>query len=1189
MKKSLTSFSPTRKRLLKLLIMRTTIIILLLCSANVYANITYGQNTKISLKVRDVSFQEAVNVLQNESDYYFFYKSEDIPANMTVTANLKNADIIEVMGVLLKNSALSYKIVDKYIAILKKTEAAKIELPQQKKISGTVKDDKGITLPGVSVIVKGTTIGTVTNIEGFYTLEIPESATTLVFSYIGMKTLEVEINGLDIIDAVLEQQGVNLDEIVVVGYGTVKKKDITTAVASVRAKDLESQNVSNLSEALVGKMAGVQVTQSTGKPGNTLDFKVRGVGTITAGNSPLYVVDGMPLSAGTLSTLNSSDIETIEVLKDASSASIYGSRGSNGVVIITTKQGKNQKATISYSGTTGVQSIAKKIDMMDAYQYANIARDARNNTYSDAMQSINKKLVATGKTPIAYSLTDENGVRLANTGNNTNTIIPSEILPYLQNQSGLTNTDWQDQIYRSALMQNHTISATGGSANMNYYTSLEYFGQDGIVINSDFKRYGAKLNLNGSRGIFKFGVNLNPTHTKENIVNTDGAYSNGGVVASALHYSPIFPVYNADGSYSFNQNSWSSDTKTTLPNASVVTGNAQTQAWNPVALAMLTKDQANLTRLLSSVYLEAAILEVLKYKISYGMDISNRTEDFFRPSSIPLSNTAGNPPSIATGWSKYANELNWVLEQTLNYNKKIGNHSLDALAGWTLQKDKITSNYVYAGKGYISDQITTVSGGIVTDGNSRASEFSLASGLARVQYNYSGKYLLSAAIRADGSSRFGTDNKWGYFPSVSAGWRISQENFMKSAKWISDLKLRFSYGLTGNFNIPNYGAQGTVSYYSYILGNTTPSAINGAAPSSQPNSALSWEKTKQANIGFDFSILKNALVLSVDAYNGNTYDLLLNVPVPISTGYTSELKNIGKVNNKGIELNLTSNQTFGKFVWQANLNYSKNINEVKELGPGNADIITSGSVANAYFLTRVGEPIGSYYLPVVLGVFKTQAEVDAYPHYIDAPANYDLATTKPGDFKFKDSDGNGVIDLTKDREIVGNYMPKFMYGFSSSLSYSNFDLGIALQGVYGNKILNLSRRYFDNHEGNMNNYAAADNYWRSETDPGSGWDVRANRVSKGQNGTTSTWNIEDGSYLRIRNISLGYTIPESLAKRINVTNAKIYVSIQNPVTFTNYSGYNPEVSNRSEVTTNGEDYGVYPVSRTFSIGLNFTL
>mgnify|MGYP000168828282 FL=1 len=660
------------------------------------------------------------------------------------------------------------------------------------------------------------------------------------------------------------------------------------------------------------------------------------------------------------------------------------------------------------------------------------------------------------------------------------------------------------------------------------------------------------------------------------------------MVASALHSSPIFPVYNDDGSFCFAQNSWSADTETIMDDGSIKRGNSQTQVWNSVALAMLQKDEKKASRIFGNIYGEVAFLPSLKYRANFGVDLYNDSEDTFRPSTIPLSNTKGNPESIPEATSQTSRIYNWVFEQTLSYNKNFGGHSVSVLGGWTMQYQRDESNYAFA-NGFIINSIPTLNAGTVTRGNSNASEWSLLSALARIQYNYLGKYMITGALRADGASRFGKNNRWGYFPSVSLGWRISEEKFMNSLEFIDDLKLRASYGLTGNFNIPNYGAQGELAYYSYVLGGSSPDAIKGAAPKSMPNPDLKWEKTAQVNVGFDATLFKNRLTLGLDLYNSNTYDLLLNVPVPMTTGYTTRLENIGKVNNKGIEFNISTNHQMGDVTWSAYFNISKNINEVKALGPGNADIISSGSVGNAYFITRVGEPIGSYYLPVVEGVYKNQAEVDASLHYVDSPSNYGLADTKPGDFKFKDVNGDGILDISDtDRAIVGNYMPDFAYGFGANIAWKGIDLGVIFQGVYGNEILNLSRRYFYNHEGNMNNYKGALDRLKSEDNPGSGMNVRANRVSKGQNGTTSTWHVEDGSYLRIKNISLGYTFPMSLVNKVCLQAARIYCSIQNPFTFTRYEGYNPEVSNRNSVTTNGEDYGVYPLARTISLGVNLT-
>lgn len=1067
-------------------------------------------------------------------------------------------------------------------------------------VKGTVKDEKGVPLPGVSIMARNTgsnsTSGTQSDASGEFTFSrLTAGSYSFSFSIIGYQSqtlggYNLKAGETTSIDVTLADSAQSLEQVTIVGYGSQRKRDVTTAVVGLKAKDLENLPVNNVAEAMVGRMTGVQVTQGSGQPGAPLSIKVRGVGTITAGTEPLYVVDNVPIAGNNITNLNNFDIESIEVLKDASSAAIYGSRGSNGVVLITTKQGKRGKAVVNVNSYVGQQQVANKIEMLDAYQYSALVRDARNNSYADQMIANNLRRQSQGLEPVAFSLNDNNGVRLANTSNNTNTIIPVEVQPYLDGTAGITNTDWQDEIFRNALIQDHVVSVSGGSDNMRYYTSLEYFDQKGIIINSDFKRYGARVNLDGNRGIFKFGLNFNPSVITEKRVNSDGTYAadGGGVVSSALHYAPIWPVFNPDGSYSFAQNSWNGDAKTTLPNNSVVSGNNQTQAWNPVALAMLQKNNVTATRLIGNSFTEAAILPDLKYKVTFGYDLYNFRQNRFRPSTIPVSNTAGNRESDASGSSNTGTYFNWLVEQTLNYNKNIGDHSFNILGGWSFQKEDVKLDSAFANAGYLSNQIPTLSGGRVTYGNGVQEQNTLVSGIARLQYNYMRRYLLTASMRADASSRFGRNNRWGYFPSVSVGWRVSDENFMKNVDFVSDLKLRASYGLTGNFKIPNYGAQGSLGYFAYVLG-SSPALVNGAAPLTQPNPDLSWEKTAQTNIGLDAAFFANKVTLSLDFYNSNTEDLLLNVPVPLSTGFSTELRNIGKVNNKGLEINIGTHQRFGNVDWNASANFSRNINKVIELGPGNADIINTGSVANAYFITRVGEQIGSYFLPQVLGVFKTQAEVDAYPHFEDAATNFDLASSKPGDFKFLDADDNKVINMTDDRVIVGSYQPKFTYGFATDFQWRGFDLSASFQGVYGNKILNLGRRYFYNHEGNMNNYVGALNRWQSESNPGSGENVRANRVGKGQNGITSTWHIEDGSYLRVRNITLGYSLPGNTLDRLGVSKARLYISMQNPFTFTNYEGYNPEVSNRSASTTNGEDYGVYPTSRTISVGINVSL
>lgn len=1143
---------------------------------------SFAQNQKVSLSKQQMTVLAAFEEIEKQTQMTIAYNESVIDVNKQISASIVDKNLSDALSEVLKGSGASFSIKGKQIIIVPDKKQN-----DTKKITGTIKDDKGEPVIGATVLVKGTTIGTITDIDGNYTLDVDKDA-VLQISYIGYLPKEMKVGDKSILDIQLNEDTKILDEVVVVGYGIQKKRDVTTSIASMRASDLENQPVGSFTEAMVGKLPGVQISQSSGAPGAALSVKVRGTGTITAGSSPLYVVDGLPLTEDHLNTFNMNDIETIEVLKDASSAAIYGSRGSNGVVIITTKSGKEGKAVVSFGANYGWQSIAKKIDMMDAYQYAELVRDARNNSYFDAMQSINKKRAADGLAPISYNVNDNNSIRLANSNKNNNTINPTEIVPYLEKQPGLNNTDWQDEIYRTAPIQNYNVSVSGGSSKIRYFSSLEYLNQQGIIINSDFERYSARLNMDITEGILKTGFTFTPSVAKENKVKSAGTYSQGGVVSSALHYAPIWPVYKPDGTYDFSQNSWSGDTRTQLPDGSYVSGNSQTQAWNPVALAMLNKDERNFSRMLGSIYAELSLMKQLKYRISLGMDLYNSSEDTFSPSTIPLANTAGNPESEASGTSETVRQLNWVLEQTLTYNYNKDKHNLNAVAGWIAQEQQNSGNYMYA-NGFITNDITTLNAGTVTRGNSTASEWTLLSGLARVQYDYDSKYLLSAAFRSDGSSKFGKNNKWGMFPSFSAGWRISEEQFMNRLDFINDFKLRVSYGLTGNFQIPAYGSQGEMEYDGYVLGGNTPGKITGAAPVELPNPNLQWEKTSQLNLGFDGTFFNNVLTLGFDWYNSNTYDLLLKVPVPLSTGYTTQLQNIGEVRNRGVEFTLGTNVKFGEVSWQTSFNISANRNKVMALGPGNADIINTGSVGNAYFITRVGEAIGSYYLPVVDGIFMSQEEIDNYPHYTDSPNNYDLATAKPGDFKFRDVNGDGKLDLgDTDRDIVGNYMPDFIYGFNTTLGWRGVDFSLALQGVQGNEILNLSRRYFYNFEGNMNNYKDAETRWISPENPGDGKSPRANRVAKGSNGTTSTWHVEDGSYLRIRNITLGYTFPKKVISKIYLSNARVYCSLQNPFTFTKYSGYNPEVSNRSNATTNGEDYGVYPVSKTVSFGVNVT-
>ncbi len=1036
----------------------------------------------------------------------------------------------------------------------------------QTTLTGTVTDaTSGETLAGATVQIKGTSAGATTDARGQYRLNVPASATspTLVFSFIGYQPLEQAVGNQSVLDVRLVSSENALSEVVVVGYGVQNRRDITTAIGSVRARDLANQPVVSFDNAIAAKIAGVQVVQTSGAPGAALQVRVRGTGSISAGLDPLYVIDGVPLSRDTkfatgstntqfpdnpinvLSTINTDDIESIEVLKDASAAAIYGSRGSNGVVLLTTKRGKEGKTTINYDSFVGFQQVSKKLDLLNAYEYATLNAEAKNTAYLDRNP--------TGKA------TDNNDIRTKGVGA-PSTLIAPQVTPYLSGQAGLTNTDWQNEIFQTAPIQNHTLSISGGNANVRYYVSGNYLDQRGIVINSGFKRYGARANLEIKSGRLSVGFNFNPTYSHHDLIKAEGPYLADGVIGLALQIAPIFPVYNADGSYNFDANGW---------------GYGATSILNPVAVAKEVSDKLNQLRLLGNAYAQYEIVKGLSYRINFGGDINNFQRDYYRPSTVEIRDRKG--PSIPTGFSRTQNYVDWLVEHTLNYNRTAGRHNLSALAGFSAQKDRRTASELTA-TNFPNDLVQTLNAGQVTAGNTDIQEWSLLSYLGRVQYDYDGRYLVSAAIRADGSSRFGASNRWGYFPSVSAGWNLAQEAFLKPATWLSDLKLRASYGLTGNFQIPNYGSVSLLNYQNYVLGPET--IVSGLAPGNSANDKLKWEKTAMLDVGFDASFFRNRLSLTVDYYNANTSDLLLNVPVPRASGFSTELQNIGKVNNQGFEFTLGTQQTFGRFGWTASANIAANRNKVKALGASGDPIIVSGGVAGAQFITRIGEPVGQYWTMQYAGVFKNQAEIDAYPH---------TATTQPGDFKFIDTNGDQKIDFSSDRTVTGSYFPKYTFGFTNRFTYRGFDLGVTIQGVQGNKIMNLIRRYIYNSEGNGNQFKGALNRWQSPTNPGNGLVNRANRLQTGSNGEISTWHIEDGSYVRIRTITLGYALPTALLQRLRLSRARIYVTTQNPFTFTKYSGFNPDVSSRPDnALSQGEDYGTYPLARTTSIGLNLS-
>jgi TonB-linked SusC/RagA family outer membrane protein len=763
--------------------------------------------------------------------------------------------------------------------------------------------------------------------------------------------------------------------------------------------------------------------------------------------------------------------------------------------------------------------------------------------------------------------------------------IPPELFPYLEGEPGLTDTDWQDAIFRAAPTTSHNISLSGKKNNVNYFTSLNYLKRDGIVIGSDFEKYSARLNLDVKHNKFKYGVNFSPSYSKANKVNASGV---NGVVQSALMMPPVWPVYNDDGTFNYQGNGY----------WRVGTDYQHNTVLNPVAQALLRSDVTDGLGMVGNVFAEYEFFKGFSYSVSIGGEFYSEYNSRYRSSALPLLGQAYlDKPSNPEGYSSSIYYFNWLVENKLNYNTIIADkHSISAVLVQSAEKETYKGVLVTA-TDYPNDYVQTISGGVVNKGYSNVTDWTIASYLMRVQYGYDGRYLISAAIRADGSSRFGKENRWGYFPSASAAWRISDENFFKNVNalsFVDDIKVRVSYGETGNFNIGNYDHIATMSKEDYILGTGDGVLTPGYKPDNVRRPELKWEKTAMVNTGIDVQLFRGLLGLSVEYYDANTSDMLLTVPVPHTSGHSTALMNIGSVNNRGWEILLTSQRQFHNGLkYHLSANYAANKNKVISLGPEDDPITTEGSVDHATYITQVGQPIGNYYLLVQDGIFATAEELKKYPHFDN---------TQVGDFRFVDVDSDGVLDLDKDRTIVGNYMPKFTYGFSGSVSYKGIDLAFDFQGVYGNKILNLNQRYINNNEGNTNGVIEGLNRWRSEAEPGDGNTNRGNRKQKGYNTRTSTWHIEDGSYFRLQNISLGYTFPKRITQKFYVQNLRIYVSGQNLWTLTGYTGYNPEVNARRsksstdpskangiyQSTTPGEDYGTYPLAKIFTVGLNIT-
>lgn len=1133
-------------------IMRISLFLLFVCVCQLMAEEAGAQNAKIRISRNELTIKQLVKEIEAQTDYLVVFRDQDVDVNRTVSFQRKSAKVSDYLDQVSESTGIRYQFDNNYITLVQEKQ---LITQDKKRISGKIVDSTGEPVIGANIVEKGTTNGTITDLDGNFTLEVSPKSTLLV-SYIGYAPQEVAVGNQLNIQIKLHEDTEMLDEVVVVGYGTQKKSDVTTAVASVSSENLKNRAAVNFGEAMAGQVPGVLIQQTNGAPGGEgLTIKVRGTGSITQSNDPLYVVDGYPMEGGAFRLLNSSDIESIQVLKDASSTAIYGSRGANGVVIITTKKGQVGKPTVQLNAHVGFQQREKKIEMMNRDQYVQWFIDGRNQAWLDA------KVISSDPDQSPHTINDPNSRRALYSGASSQYMIPDGTGSYKYNfldptsVAQMPDNDWQDLLYRNALTQQYELSVNGGSENTRYTFSGSYTNQDGIVRNTDYERYNFRTNVS-SKIVDRLNVGMSLMAYYAN--GTEQANGKDSPVMYALNLPPIYPLYNEDGTYG-----------SMVRNPEILAGDVA----NPIGIAEQVMNKRKRHGWLGTIFAEWEIIKNLKYRISINGGIQDNIQKKFEPSYVDFDSSKA--PRPAKGINERWTDRDWVIENTLNYSFTLANkHSFNALLGYTTQSHSYEHMKGEA-RGYANDNITTLNAGTMYALTSDESEYSMISYLGRINYVYDNRYMLTTTLRSDGSSRFGRNKKWGTFPSVSLGWRISQEKFMQEIEPITDLKIRASFGISGNNRIGNYSAIGLLSTGFYPTGDAVQNTVN---PNTMPNDDLGWERTRQYNVGFELGLFDNRIRLEGDFYDSRSIDLLLNVPIPTITGYSNQMQNIGKVQNKGMEFTLnTKNFTGRDFTWSSNFNISFNKNKVLEVGVDGRPIYGSAPNANNAFITKPGYPIASFYGYKYMGVFQSEEELAKYPH---------LSNDKVGDGRYEDVNKDGKLDQN-DKTILGDNNPLFTAGFSNSFRYKNFTLDLQFTGSYGAEVFSFYKRMCGIYHGDRNGLIEQMGRWQSKDQPGDGIHFRPIRTPSGwQRDPSSAW-VQDASYLRLRNLTFGYDFDQKILDKIKMKGLRLYVTGQNLFTITNYVGYDPETSSESGLSQGG-DYLGYPAARSFIIGANIT-
>ena len=1036
-------------------------------------------------------------------------------------------------------------------------------------LTGKVTSPTGEGLPGVTIVVKGTTMGTTSNADGSFSLAVPDKAGTLVFSFIGFQTQERGFTGPGAFAIKMADDTKSLEEVVVVGYGTQKRADVTSAIATMDARKLEERPIARVDQALVGQLAGVVVKQTSGVPGRPFSVQVRGAGSISAGSEPLYVIDGFPLesvgassngrfgSGNPLDNINPNDIEKIEVLKDAAAAAIYGSRAANGVVLITTKRGRNGKPQISVNSYVGGSRAAKKLDLLSGEEWASRATEIINNNWVKSTKTTPGAVAHTSDQSTATRRQIYNSELLATaTKLGPNDVVPNLFLDErwaMPGHPGLQYIDWQDQLYRTGLSQNYQVSASGATDNVNYFVSGNYNDQQGFAIGLDYKRYTVRANVEiKATDKLKFGVTINPSYS----VSVDP-----GIEGKDNRFHQLL-----------------SETPVAEDSAGVNTAYGKNEAYrwgvstaSPIAVINNFSGDTRNYRTLGTLFGELQPISGLRLRSTLNFDNNESTSKSYQP---PTRNLV---TSLANGsYSTYRRQT-FVNENTANYSKTLGKNDISVLGGFSYNFTKLDNNSQASSGGFINNTVKTLNGAVLVNspGNTE-SQSVLLSYFGRLQYAYDGKYLLSASVRRDASSRFGYEDRAGVFPAVSAGWRISQESFLQPITVISDLKLRASLGYSGNNTIGDYSSIATLGSYNYTFGGLV---APGQAPNKVGNSQLKWERNRTVDFGVDFGLLKNRVTASFDVYTKNSQDLLLNVPVPTAAGFATNLQNIGEVRNTGWELELNTRNLNGAFSWNTSFNLSHNQNVVVHLGPGDATIEVPNGLDTPSNILKVGLPIYSLFVVRQNGIL-SQSDID------NGAAR--LGNETAGDPKYEDYNGDGKIDVN-DRQVVGNPNPTYTYGMTNTLRYKGFDLSFLVQGQYGGSIYSTLGRAIDRTSVGFqeNALGRVRDRWFSADNPGAG--VKGKATGSFGFIRNTDW-LYSSNYYRVRTITLGYDLGLVINKRV-AQGARVYVTAENFFGHDSYyGGLNPDALNTGNAGTfvSGSDYGGLPLSKTLVLGLNLT-